>query len=405
MAMTLTWARPVLAVAAGLALAASATGWASRAASASGATGTGGPSGIGPAPSSVRPAATRPSESGRFYGVAATSARNVWAVGLQQGSLIMRWSGSRTQRYRWRVSSTKLPGFLSGVAATSESNAWAVGGTDWFSPLTVAAHWNGETWTQVPTPTPAGTAYFEAVTATSPDNAWAVGVIGDGPAVDGSVDPLIEHWNGTTWSQASYPEPAQGQFAAVAAISADDVWAVGHIGSGPLTETLIENWNGQQWTIVPSNVPDDLGTLEGVAATGPDDAWAVGYTQSGPGGDYESLILHWNGQQWSVVPSPNPTGQTDLWRVAAASPRDAWAVGYTNPNTCSPLCGTATLHWNGTRWATVRSVNPPGSSLSMLADVAIISARNVWAVGSYDGWSATLIEHWTGKRWIWHLPS
>lgn len=398
MAMTSRWARPVLAVAAGLALAASGAAWAS------GATGSSGPSRFGPPPSSIRAATTRPSESGRFYGVAATSARNVWAVGLQQGSLIMHWSGSRTERYRWRVSSTKLPGFLSAVAATSAGNAWAVGGTDWFSPQTLAAHWNGKTWTQVSAPTPTGTAYFQGIAATSASNAWAVGVIGDGPAIDGSVDPLIEHWNGQAWSQADYPEPAGGYLTAVAAISADDVWAVGHIGSGPLTQTLIEHWNGQQWALVPSNAPGDLGTLGGVAGSGPDDVWTVGYDQSGPGGDYESLILHWNGQQWSVVPSPNPTGQTDLWRVAAASPSDAWAVGYTNPNTCSPLCGTATLHWNGTRWAAVRSVNPPGSGLSMLADLVIISARNVWAVGSYNDWSATLIEHWTGKHWIWHLP-
>jgi len=267
----------------------------------------------------------------------------------------MRWSGSRSGVYRWRVSSTQAVGFYYAVASTSVSNAWAVGGTNWFSPQTLAEHWNGRSWTQVDTPTPDGTAYFEGIAATSRDNAWAVGVIGDGPAVDGSVDPLIEHWN------------------------------------------------GQHWTVVPSNAPGDLGTLGGVAGTGPNNAWVVGYDQSGPGGDYESLILHWNGQQWSEVPSPNPTGQSDLWRVAAASPDDAWAVGYTNPNSGAP--GTAAFHWNGKSWTVTPSVNPPGSGLSMLADIVIISAADAWAVGSYDYWSATLIEHWNGTKWVWHLAS
>ncbi len=384
---------PVLAVLAGVTLAASG------AARAAGAPGTAAHSQSPPAPSPLT-RATSP-EPGRFYGVAATSARNVWAVGLQGGNgLIMRWSG-RSGVYRWRVSFTRAAGFFYGTAATSVSSAWAVGGTDWFTPMTLAEHWNGKTWARVPTPTPGGTAYFQALAAISPDNAWAVGVIGDGPAVDGSVDPLIEHWNGRSWSQADYPEPAQGQFAAVAAISADDVWAVGHIGSGPATQTLIEHWNGRKWAIVPSNTAGRLGVLCGVAATGPDNAWAVGFLN---GSKEKSLIEHWNGIRWAVVPSPTPTGDAQIKAVAAASPDDAWAVGYTRPTTCDPLCGTASLHWNGSRWAAVPSINPPGSGLSTLEGVVILSPRSAWAVGTAYDWSATVIEHWNGRRWIWRLP-
>jgi hypothetical protein len=346
--------------------------------------------------------ATRPSEAGRFYGTAATSARNAWAVGLQGGNvLIMHYSGGSAGVYRWRVSFTRTAGFLYGVAATSVSNAWAVGGTNWFTPQTLAEHWNGHSWSQVATPTPGGTAYFEGIAANSPQSAWAVGAIGDGPAVDGSVDPLIEHWNGQSWSQADYPEPAQGQFAAVAAISADDVWAVGHIGSGAGTQPLIEHWNGEEWAIVPSNIPADLGVLDGVAATGPDDVWAVGFLN---GSTEKSLIEHWNGTEWAVVPSPTPTGDAQIKAVAAASSDDAWAVGYTRPTSCDPLCGTTSLHWNGSRWAVVPTINPPGSGLSVLFGVVAVSAHNLWTVGSYDSWSATLIEHGNGTRWIWHLP-
>ena len=239
--------------------------------------------------------------------------------------------------------------------------------------------------------------------ATSRNNAWAVGGIGPGPGIDNDNAPLIEQWNGQSWSQAQYPAPAGGQLQAVAATSATNAWAVGSIGSGPTIQTMIEHWDGTSWTHVPSNTPGGLGFLTGVAATAPDNAWAVGYTQSGPGGSYQSLILHWNGQAWAVVRSPNPTGQTDLEAVAAASPRDAWVVGYTNPNSCSPQCGTAAFHWNGRRWAVVPSVNP-GSGLSVLEGVAIISADNAWAVGTTNFWSTTVIEHWNGKKWIWHLP-
>jgi hypothetical protein len=398
---------PILAAAAGVTLAAFGAGWSA------GAAGTGAPRSLGPPPGASAPA-TQPAEGGRFYGVAATSSGNAWAVGLQGSeSLIMRWSASPSGVYRWRVSFTKPVGYFIGVAATSASNAWAVGGTNWFSPSqTLAEQWNGKTWTRMPTPTPGGTGYFEGVAATSPSNAWAVGLIGPGPGIPSATTPLIEHWNGKVWTQARIAEPADGgQFGAVTAISASNVWAVGQTGEsseGSGQTTLIEHWNGRAWTRVPSpNRPGNFSELTGVAATGPDDAWAVGTSGSGPGGSYQSLMLHWNGHKWALVASPNPTGQTDLIRVAAASPDDAWAVGYTNPNVCGnggPQCGTAAFHWNGSRWAAVPSANPPAGYLNAFEGVVIVSADNAWAVGTTD-WASTLIEHWNGRAWIWHLPS
>ena len=37
--------------------------------------------------------------------------------------------------------------------------------------------------------------------------------------------------------------------------------------------------------------------------------------------------------QWSVVPSPNPNGNSGLSGVAAVSATDVWAVGHTDSNT------------------------------------------------------------------------
>jgi hypothetical protein len=74
-----------------------------------------------------------------LYGVAATSARNAWAVGLVGArTLIVRWNGTA-----WTKASPS-PGFLVGVAATSARNAWAVGATDYANTLIV--RWNGHTW-------------------------------------------------------------------------------------------------------------------------------------------------------------------------------------------------------------------------------------------------------------------
>ena len=334
--------------------------------------------------------ATYPSVSGRFYHVAATSANDVWAVGLPGGS-IWHWNGSSWVSYPFSQ------GFQ-GVSAQSPADAWAVGGSSWFQPSsTVAYHWNGKTWRRVPTPTPGATAWFNAVSATSPANAWAVGCICGGPGDLGFAVPIIEHWNGKVWRRQLFNLPQNsGQFLAVAAISASNAWAVGGTTKGAANGALIEHWNGTRWKRISPGTANGRGFLQGVTATGPDDIWAVGYNVPQAGSLLKSLILHWNGRSWSVAPSPIPTSSTNLWAVSATSPSNAWAVGYTSPNGC--YCGTAAFHWNGKRWTVVRAANPPASSIDALLGVVAISPSDAWAVGATD-WSSTIIEHWNGKTW------
>src|SRR4051794_6711392 len=87
-------------------------------------------------------------------------------------------------------------GALSGVGATSANDAWAVGTTSTdFDPRHGAAlieHWNGSTWTQLPSPVGAGS-ILSAVTARSASDAWAVGGVTTGDFV---TKTLILHWDG-----------------------------------------------------------------------------------------------------------------------------------------------------------------------------------------------------------------
>ena len=61
---------------------------------------------------------------------------------------------------------------------------------------------------------------------------------------------LIEHWTGSAWSVVSAPDPGDNdQLLSVAALAANDAWAVGErhdpaLGSQP----LIMHWNGTSWT-------------------------------------------------------------------------------------------------------------------------------------------------------------
>jgi len=66
----------------------------------------------------------------------------------------------------------------------------------------------------------------------------------------------------------------------VAAVSANNSWAAGYyFNSGGIPRTLIEHWNGTSWKVVPSpNVGPNDNLLNGVARIpGSSNVWAVGY--------------------------------------------------------------------------------------------------------------------------------
>ncbi len=148
--------------------------------------------------------------------------------------------------------------------------------------------------------------------ATSATNAWAVGCT-DGCPVGGT--PLIERWNGTSWTQVAAPTTPYSLYNlwGVAA-SAAGAWAVG--ASGPITAegAATAQWNGRSWTL---NRGLSGAVLSGVTAISATSAWAVGSTASG-----KTLILHWNGQMWSGTAGPSSPAAAPA-SAAASSPAPA----------------------------------------------------------------------------------
>src|SRR5207249_3008648 len=92
--------------------------------------------------------------------------------------------------------------------------------------------------------------------------------------------------------------------------------------------TLIQRWDGQQWQIVPSPNPEGMSgaLLESVAFAGKNDGWAVGrYIVNGI---YHNLMLHWDGNDWERVPGYDEPGA--VWsqlNSVSATRQDTWAVG------------------------------------------------------------------------------
>src|SRR6266540_1272935 len=229
---------------------------------------------------------------------------------------------------------------MTAAAAVSPDDAWAVGPADRgevpVGGRVVVWHWNGESWEVVPSPSPEtgpqATDTLVAVAALGPGDAWAVGEADpqQGLPRTEAARVIVEHWDGTAWSVVDAPSPSsfESGLTGVAAIAADDVWAVGFEVEGTIAKPLAEHWDGRRWSIAETpevTRGDGNGAvLEAVTALAADDAWAVGSTAANP------LIEHWDGSSWSVVEAPGlPAGTADglLRAVAASGPDDVWAVG------------------------------------------------------------------------------
>src|SRR5579862_3582399 len=144
--------------------------------------------------------------------------------------------------------------YLSAAATLTSTDAW-VGGQDFTdgAPATLFEHWNGKRWSSVSSPSPGNE--FDYITAMSADHSndvWAVGFYMS-LNTNGNTSPLIEHWNGTRWSNVASPIPSHGvqtELNGVTALSATDVWVIGsYLVSGVgLPIPFVEHWNGMHWS-------------------------------------------------------------------------------------------------------------------------------------------------------------
>jgi hypothetical protein len=292
---------------------------------------------------------------------------------------------------------------LKAASASSRTDIWAVGQS--------TIHYDGTKWTAYPAPMIDGnnTSFLGGVVDISPTLAWAAGTVNIGEANPGQV---IEQWNGTAWSV--YPGPTFGAgdqpaIFAMASTSANDIWAVGDLlyADGNALSALFEHWDGTEWTYTIGGPGTPF--LDGVSAEAPNDAWAVGYNEANIDED-ATLAMHWNGSIWESVDTPNVgQGNNVLEGVVALAPNNVWAVGYSTPEPPPQSPATLTLieHYDGTSWSVVPSPNvgPANSYQSnRLFGITANSPNDIYAFGSYfasdgSGHQMTLLLHWNGVKW------
>ena len=140
----------------------------------------------------------------------------------------------------------------------------------------------------------------------------------------------------------------------------------------------------------------------GVSADATNDAWAVGFNGSD---NIRTSAMHWDGTNWKRMPTPNVgAGTNKLNGVLALAPNNVWAVGFSTPIASPEHAATLTLieHFDGTSWAVVPSPNVGPNSANQsnrLFGLTANWANDIWAFGSYftadgSGHQMTLLLHW-----------
>lgn len=341
----------------------------------------------------------------QLFGSYAVSPNNVWAVGASgsypdRRTFVQHWDGTT-----WSVvpspNGSAADNVLSSVSASNSNDAWAVGyscdpancNTSYH---TLALHWNGSAWSVVPTPN-VGTfgTFLNGVVAFSPNSAWAVGSY----STDTASLTLAMRWNGSAWSTVTTVDNSATDNAlySVAGSNQNGVWAVGYTSGANGTVVLTERWNGSAWSAVDATAPGANSSLTSVSAAGPNDVWAVGTTCVDGCSTYPTLVMHWNGSAWSTMGSPNADSSYNfLNAVVTASSNDVWVGG--NYLDSSFSGHNLLLHWNGSNWTRSTPVDP-GTMDNSIRSLTARTAQDVWAVGDVSSGAArqTQAQHYDGS--------
>lgn len=326
----------------------------------------------------------------------------------------------------WITNPSDDIGALYAISAISSNDVWAVGATSSYPAKIVLIRWDGKRW-DVVARLRIGNSHYEysaapaALVALAPDDVWVVGKY----AIDENVTySLVAHWNGTTFEVVPHPtSPGQRQeLRAVTALGPNNIWAAGsdilHFDGKTWSTVSAQDQEGKTLQLVNErdNVLNRYSILNSIAAISANDIWAVGEIE------HDTLTVHWNGTNWKQVPSPDlmsASGQSNIeWpqnillSVAAVASSDVWAVGYyTNGwmGNALPRIEPIVIHWDGKSWTKSSLLDnlevplihsyydPPFPA--RFVQIITVSKNDVWIIGDSVSPMAPTLVHWDGQVW------
>jgi hypothetical protein len=313
----------------------------------------------------------------------------------------------------WKIKETPNPGssdsYLYDVSCQpSTSVCTSVGksvSSSVDSPL--ALRWNGTSWSEQTAAKKSGATHTRLFGVDCPSETRCLAV-GNHQSTEGP-SVLSELWNESKWSVQTTPLPSEStssEFVAIGCNSTANCTAVGSAVIGGVKQAIAERWASPTWSASSIPIPEGAKSsqLDGVDCLWSNLCAAVGrYTTSG--GAIKSLVVFWNGTEWSLQTATDPEGATEskLLDVACTpTPNRCTAVGLWKNSAKEQL--PLVYRFNGvTTWTLQSTPSLAGSSGSSFEEVSCATETSCTAVGSWvssgGGSDMTLAETWNGTSW------
>lgn len=260
----------------------------------------------------------------------------------------------------------------------------------------------------LPRPAPTFMGILLGVSCPAPGDCTAVGY-SDADRTSAEA-PLAEQWNGSHWAieptpSASTGPPGINRFTAVSCVLASDCTAFGTGHSATVFDTpLVEHWDGASWTVqaIPVPVHSTAAGLNGGTCVSDTNCTATGWNAPSRHGPAVPLIEHWDGTSWKVMHAPLPPGTHRgqmTGGISCPTATSCIATGdYWQPS--SRTTGVMAERWNGTRWKAETLPAPPFSVDTELPGISCTRPTQCTAVGSANiSGGAPLVERLSGGSW------
>ncbi len=293
-------------------------------------------------------------------------------------ALAERWNGTG-----WTLQNVPTPSScmfspqcqLNAVSCPTSVSCVAVG-TGVFGPL--VAIWSSGVWRIQSIPVPVGdAASLTGVSCTSPTACVAVG----GSSGTDTGAPLVERFDGSAWAIQAVRNPpgGTGELSAISCSAPDTCTAAGSFTKTQpgafVTQPLVERWDGSTWTI-QSTPTLSFATLDATSCASPSACTVVGWLSPTNASGSQPLAEGWDGGEWKVESIPNPAaGFNTLSGVSCIS-----AVACTSVGSFGSTAGVEA--WDGSRW-TIQSTPATGTpgGLSGLSGISCPAPGLCVAVG------------------------
>jgi len=268
----------------------------------------------------------------------------------------------------------RQPAILNDIDAHPAAN-WAVGSDlvdDFQDQRPLALRWDGARWK--PTAQPMRTnSTLESVAVAGADDVWAVG---EDRADPETTKPLVMHWNGSAWKVVPGPAVPTGSFDEVTIGPDGKPWTAGWASVAGKEHAVVYRYDGNAWQPLTTGLEE---SINGNALTviSKNNAWL----------GVNAGLAHYDGKTWMLVNDVPTDGSQIPTALAAAGPKDIWAVGVQHgggPAGELPLV----LHYNGVSWT--RIATPAGSA--QLYDVALKNNHPVAVGESFETSGDTIVS-------------